>query len=87
MYCGVQTQDVLMNYFTNAISCYSTGGLKYGHIIRYHTIYLKVYDSQKNEALYQVEGYFYDRKEPIFVDHVPLAQLREYAIKVESLFR
>lgn len=88
MYYGILSgEEILREYFPNATEVHLTGGLNYGHLVKYKNFYLKVYDSQKQEAMCQIEGYRYHVRDPMFVDTIPLNRLRSYGKMVEDTFR
>lgn len=70
----------LADLFREPCECIQTSGTQQGIILKFHTFYLKIYDSDKEDS-YIVEGYRYGYDSAIFTDIVPTNKMRNYASK------
>ena len=70
--------DQLHELFPLPCESFSTAGIGDGVILKFRTFYLKIYDRPKDGA-YLVQGFTYNKRNPLIIDHVPWTQMRKYA--------
>ena len=56
-----------------------TSGTQLGMILRFRTFYLKIYDTDEYEDVYNIKGFRYNETNPVFEENVPGFRMREFA--------
>lgn len=57
-----------------------TTGVSDGAIFKFKTFYLKIYDDEKNNNCYRIEGYRYNEPKIVFHTVIPIHQIRSFAL-------
>lgn len=70
--------DQLPELFPLPCQSFMTQGLQKGMVLKFRTFYLKIYDDP-NSSAYIVQGYRYDKQNPVIIDKVPWTTMRRYA--------
>lgn len=71
----------LPNYFPLPCTAINTTGMQLGIILKFRTFYLKIYDSDKVQNSYIVEGWLYNNPRRVFEDVISVNRIREYALQ------
>ncbi len=84
MHTLAQNKEDLYKFFPiPSIDNFATSGYSDGHIIKFKTFYLKIYDID-GEMSYKVFGFDLIDSEPVFKAIVPMNEFREFASKFTS---
>lgn len=65
------------------IASIPTSGVQHGRVLKFKTFYLKIYEQGINGD-FNIQGYLYNKQNPMFIDEVSSNQLRSYAAQFTS---